>query len=52
MPTFITFVKWTDQGIRNVRDTVKRAKEITTQVQNSGGAVKGEFTGPWGSMMW
>jgi uncharacterized protein with GYD domain len=43
MPTFITFVKWTDQGIRNVRDTVKRAKEITTQVQNSGGAVKGIY---------
>ena len=43
MPTFITFVKWTNQGIRNVRDTVKRARNITTQVQNSGGAVKGTY---------
>lgn len=24
MPTYISLVNWTDQGIRNVRDTVKR----------------------------
>ena len=43
MLTFITFFKWTDQGIRNVRDTVKRAKDFTTHIQNLGGAVRGLY---------
>ena len=24
MPTYVTLMNWTDQGIRNVRDTVHR----------------------------
>lgn len=43
MPTFITFFKWTDQGIRNVRDTVNRAKDMTVHIQNHGGAVRGLY---------
>lgn len=43
MATFITYFKWTDQGIRNVRDTVKRAKDFTTHIQNYGGAVRGLY---------
>jgi len=25
MPTYVAFINWTDQGIRNVRDTLQRA---------------------------
>jgi uncharacterized protein with GYD domain len=28
MPTYIGLVKWTDQGIRNVKETTKRAKSF------------------------
>jgi uncharacterized protein with GYD domain len=28
MPTYIWLVKWTDQGIRNVKETTKRAKSF------------------------
>jgi len=30
MPTFISFVNWTDQGIRNVKDAPKRAKAASS----------------------
>jgi len=26
MPTYVSLLNWTDQGIRNVKDTTKRAK--------------------------
>jgi uncharacterized protein with GYD domain len=29
MPTFITLLNWTDQGVKNVKDTVKRAEAAT-----------------------
>jgi len=28
MPTYVGLVKWTDQGIRNVKETTKRAKKF------------------------
>jgi uncharacterized protein with GYD domain len=28
MPTYVWLVKWTDQGIRNVKETTKRAKSF------------------------
>ena len=27
MPTYVTLINWTDQGIRNIKDTMKRAKD-------------------------
>jgi uncharacterized protein with GYD domain len=27
MPTYVTLASWTDQGIRNVKDSLSRAKE-------------------------
>ncbi len=27
MPTYVTLINWTDQGIRNFKDTLSRAKE-------------------------
>lgn len=40
MPTFVTLFGWTDQGIRNVKDTAKRAAQFKTAVKQAGGTVK------------
>jgi uncharacterized protein with GYD domain len=32
-------INWTDQGIKNFRDTTKRAQDFTNLVENSGGTV-------------
>jgi uncharacterized protein with GYD domain len=40
MATFVTLLRWTDQGIRNVRDTAKRAANFRTMVAKAGGSVK------------
>lgn len=40
MPTFITLVSWTDQGIRNVKQTVERAEAMKALAQKMGVTVK------------
>ena len=37
MPTYIVLMNWTDQGIKNVKDTVKRANDFKNAVEKSGG---------------
>ena len=37
MPTYISLVKWTEQGAKNARDTVKRAREFRSDVERRGG---------------
>ncbi len=37
MPTYISLVKWTDQGAKGARDTVKRAREFRADVERRGG---------------
>jgi uncharacterized protein with GYD domain len=44
MATYIMLVNWTDQGIRNVKDTVKRAKAFQETAQSFGTTV--------GSLKW
>ncbi len=39
MPTFVTLANFTDQGIRNYSDTVKRAKQFSDLVEQMGGQV-------------
>ncbi len=36
MPTFISLIKWTDQGIRTVRDTTRRQREALAQFEKMG----------------
>jgi uncharacterized protein with GYD domain len=33
MPTYVTLLNWTDQGIRNVRDTVERGQRTEELAQ-------------------
>jgi uncharacterized protein with GYD domain len=37
MPTYIVLIDWTDQGIRNVKDTIKRAEAFRSAIEKSGG---------------
>ena len=37
MPTYVTLVSWTDQGVKNARDTVRRAREFRSDVERRGG---------------
>lgn len=39
MPTYISLINWTEQGVKNYRDTTKRAKDFAEAVENVGGRV-------------
>ncbi|SCL25915.1 Uncharacterized protein, contains GYD domain [Micromonospora pallida] len=36
MPTYVALLNWTDQGIRNYKDTVRRAEAFAAGTQNVG----------------
>jgi uncharacterized protein with GYD domain len=40
MTTYVSLINWTDQGIRNFRDTTQRAEDFSKLVENSGGRVR------------
>jgi len=40
MATFIALFGWTDQGIRSVKETLKRAEKLTTSIKKVGGSIK------------
>jgi uncharacterized protein with GYD domain len=40
MATYVSLVNWTDQGIKNFRDTVRRAEDYRGLVEKSGGQVR------------
>ncbi len=40
MATFICLFGWTEQGIRNVKDTADRAEKFKKSIQAAGGSVK------------
>jgi len=37
MPTYVGLYTWTDQGIRNVKDTVKRVEEARAAFEKAPG---------------
>ena len=40
MTTYVSLINWTEQGIKNFRDTTQRAEEFSKLVQSSGGRVR------------
>ena len=40
MPTFISFVNWTDQGIKNVKEAPNRLEAARAALKGLGGEVK------------
>jgi len=43
MPTFVCLFNWTDQGIKNVRETTKRAEKFKAAIKKAGGTTKGIY---------
>lgn len=37
MPTYVGLVKWTDQGVKNARETVQRARAFREDLERRGG---------------
>jgi uncharacterized protein with GYD domain len=40
MPTFISHVKWTDQGVKNVKDSPNRLEAARAAIKELGGEIK------------
>ncbi len=40
MPTYVSLLHWTDQGIKNYKDTAARAADFSKLVESSGGRVR------------
>ena len=40
MPLYVALVNWTDQGIKNYRDSVRRAEDYRGLVEKNGGQVR------------
>ncbi len=49
MPTYVTLLNWTDQGIRNVRDTVDRFERFAELADKHGGRLEQTYwtVGPY-----
>lgn len=43
MPSYITLANFTDQDIRNIKDTAKRAEAFKDLVEQMGGQLKGIY---------
>lgn len=43
MPTYISLVNWTDQGIRNVKEAPQRVDDFKKAVEAAGGKVNGFY---------
>lgn len=43
MPTYISLVSWTDQGIRNVKEAPQREDHFKKAVEAAGGKVNGFY---------
>ncbi len=40
MPTYVSLINWTEQGIKSFPETTKRAEDFTKLVEASGGKVR------------
>jgi len=40
MPTYVNLINWTDQGIKNFKDSTQRAQDFTNMVEKVGGHVR------------
>lgn len=43
MPTYISLLKWTDQGIQNVKDSPKRLDDFKSALEAVGGKLVGFY---------
>lgn len=43
MPTYINMINFTDQGVANYRESIDRARDYWTSIEQAGGQVRGEY---------
>ncbi len=43
MPTYVVLYRFTDQGLKNIKDTVKRAREVRAENERRGFKVLGIY---------
>jgi len=43
MPKYVILINWTDQGVKNVKDNIKRAKAFEIAIENVGGKSNGIY---------
>jgi uncharacterized protein with GYD domain len=43
MPRYLSLISFTDEGIRKVKDSVKRADAFKVKIEEAGGKVKGMY---------
>src|SRR5437899_7490964 len=43
MPTYVGLFRWTEQGIRNVKDTVTRTEQASSAIEKAGGRLIGTW---------
>ncbi len=43
MPTYIALGKWTEQGVRNIKDTLTRTEQVRAAAERSGGRLVGTW---------
>ncbi len=40
MPTYVSLIHWTEQGVKNFKDTTQRAEDFSKLVEGAGGRVR------------
>jgi uncharacterized protein with GYD domain len=40
MPTYVSLIHWTEQGIKNYKDTMRRLEDFTKLAESKGGTVR------------
>jgi uncharacterized protein with GYD domain len=40
MPTYVSLIHWTEQGIKNYKDTMRRLEDFTKLAESKGGRVR------------
>ena len=43
MPTYIALLNWTDQGVKNVKDSVKRTEQARAAIEKAGGKLTSSY---------
>ncbi len=43
MPRYVTLTSWTDQGVRDAKETVRRAEQVRQMVEQMGGRMETLF---------
>ncbi len=47
MPTYVVLYKFTDQGLKSIKDTVRRAREVRAENEKRGFKVIGTYWTQW-----